>query len=450
MESLPNLETASRETLIDLVRTLHALVVAQQQTIATLTERVRVLEARLDQGGPGTAMPGTKPTERPSTPPPPRRPRTSAFVRHRSHPTQTVTHAPASCPDCGTTLVGGWVQRTREVLEVVLPPTTVTEHRILARTCPVCATRVVARPDLGGVVVGRQRLGVGLSSLIVTLREEFRLPVRAIRRLLQITAGLTLATGSIVACGRRVAEAGAATVADFRAQVRASPVLHADETGWRENGRNGYIWTLATPTVRTFTHGRRSTDAFQAALGGEYVGTLVSDFYGVYAGQDGPHQWCWVHLLRDIRDLTEQWPGDARLAAWASEVRAIFDAARALPTPTVWQRGAVLTALGERLMAVCAPSLNDRTAPQRTLCRRIEKFLGGLFTFVVEPAVPPDNNLAERSLRHLVTARKISGGTRSPNGTATKMTLASLFGTWRMTGVNPLVACRSLLLAPQL
>ena len=66
-----------------------------------------------------------------------------------------------------------------------------------------------------------------------------------------------------------------------------------------------------------------------------------------------------------------------------------------------------------------------------------------------QPEVPPDNNAAERSLRHLVISRKISGGTRSERGTDTKMTLASLFGTWRAQGLNPLLACRELLVSPQ-
>ena len=64
--------------------------------------------------------------------------------------------------------------------------------------------------------------------------------------------------------------------------------------------------------------------------------------------------------------------------------------------------------------------------------------------------MPPTNNAAERSLRHLVTSRKISGGTRSAAGTATKMTLATLFGTWRLQGLNPLAECRALLANPQL
>ena len=64
---------------------------------------------------------------------------------------------------------------------------------------------------------------------------------------------------------------------------------------------------------------------------------------------------------------------------------------------------------------------------------------------MAEPDVPADNNAAERSLRHLVISRKVSGGTRSEQGTESKMTLASIFGTWRAQGLNPLAACRQLL-----
>lgn len=442
MEPFPNLEVASREELLTLIASL-------QTAVATLTERVRALEEQSRKGGSPQRMPGTKATEPASKPATPRTPRRLAFVRHRGTPTASVTHAPATCPDCGTALAGGWVQRTREVIDIVLPPATVTEHRLLARSCPVCEQRVVARPDLGTVVAGRQRLGVEVTSLIVTLREELRLPVAAIRRLLTTAFGLSLSAGSIVACCRRVATAGAATVAGWREQVRASPVVHADETGWRENGKNGYIWTLSTPAARTFWHGKRDAATFHQAFRSAYEGVVVSDFYSVYAAEDGTHQWCWAHLLRDIHELVKRFPEDAWLSRWAADVRTIFDAARAMVPPVPWQRGAVLTRLTNQLMAVCTPFLGDDTAPQQTLCRRIEKHLGGLFTFVVTPGVPPDNNAAERSLRHLVTSRKISGGTRSPTGTATKMALATLFGTWRLTNVNSLAACRQLLVSPQ-
>ena len=72
--------------------------------------------------------------------------------------------------------------------------------------------------------------------------------------------------------------------------------------------------------------------------------------------------------------------------------------------------------LERELLSLCQPFSNDDTAPHAKLCRRIERFIKELFVFVSHPGVPADNNAAERSLRHLVVSRKISGGTRSPTG----------------------------------
>jgi hypothetical protein len=85
----------------------------------------------------------------------------------------------------------------------------------------------------------------------------------------------------------------------------------------------------------------------------------------------------------------------------------------------------------------------------QTLAKRLRRYEGELFTFVTEPGVPTDNNAAERSLRPLVTQRKISGGTRSATGTATLMVASTLFGTWQVQGRDPLLACRDLLIHPQ-
>ena len=108
-------------------------------------------------------------------------------------------------------------------------------------------------------------------------------------------------------------------------------------------------------------------------------------------------------------------------------------------------------------MALCAPFLADPSATPAKLCRRIQRHIkslprtgyGELFIFVAQPEVPSDNNAAEGSPRHLVVSRRISGCTRSEQGTYSKMTLASLFGTWRAQGINPLTACCQLLTSPQ-
>ena len=123
----------------------------------------------------------------------------------------------------------------------------------------------------------------------------------------------------------------------------------------------------------------------------------------------------------------------------------------AIPETDRWQRRVAQLAWERKLLAICRPFLlSDPSAVQGKLCRRIERHIKELFVFVAEPDVPADNNPAERSLRHLVISRKVSGGTCSEQGTESKMTLASIFGTWRAQGLNPLAACRQLLVFPLL
>ena len=83
------------------------------------------------------------------------------------------------------------------------------------------------------------------------------------------------------------------------------------------------------------------------------------------------------------------------------------------------------------------------------LCARIDRYQAELFTFVADPAVPPTNNAAERALRPLVVARKISGGTRSARGSATRMVLQSLVATWELRGLDPVAEFVALLRAPR-
>jgi hypothetical protein len=467
-----DLKHASRDELIrvvlaqrDAIIALEQEVARQREVVARLAAAVAAVTRQLGEAlgaGPPPAppaapagaapraerMPGAKPTQAPDRPKPPRKRRAHGYARCRAEPTARQVHAVARCPDCGLPLVGGVVRRTREVIEAPVAPATVTEHVYLERTCPCCRKRWAPPPDLAGVVDGQQRFGVGLVSLIATLRAELRLPIKLIQWRLRTLHGLALSVGAIVAILQRAAARGRAAVERIQAGIRASPVVNADETGWREGGRNGYVWTLSTPEARYFTRGSRAKATLEAALGADYAGVLVSDFYTVYTSYEGRHQFCWAHLLRDIHELRGQHPAAAGVQGWAAAVHALFGrATAACPLPAY--REAHQRAYEQALLALCRPYLADETAPQAVLCRRIEQHLAELFVFVADPAAPADNNAAERSLRPTVTARKISGGTRSAEGSATAMTLATLFGTWRAQRLNPFAECVRLVAAPQ-
>lgn len=443
---------ATREDLLAVIAAQQETIAALEGVVATLQARVAELERRLGSSG-GKGMPGTKPTSatRSKATGEPRKRRDRGYARARSlRPTHRVVHAARDCPDCATPLRGGWVSRRREVIELPVAPVQVIEHALITRRCPACRRRVTPRLDVGGAVVGRQRFGIGLLSVIVTLREVGRLPVRTIQWYLQTLHGLRLSVGAIIGACHQLAAAGQPALAEIRDRIRGSPVLHMDETGWREDGANGYIWTASTPTERLFVHGGREGAMVEQILGESTEAVLCCDGYAGYHHYPGRKQRCWAHLLRDLHDLTAAYPADAALQRWAGRIKRLYAEAVAFRHPDARVRRQMQRRCEQRLTRLCQRYAQDRAAVQGKLCRAILRHLPERFVFVADPAVPPDNNAAERSLRHLVTSRKISGGSRSPRGTATRMALASLFGTAHVRRADPLLTAASLLTTGQL
>lgn len=373
-------------------------------------------------------------------------------ARPRSTPTQIVEHRLVICPTCQLRLGGISLARRREVIDVpALAPVEVTEHRIYKGWCSGCQKWYEAPVDVHEKVVGQGRMGVRLASLIATLRTVMRLPIRQIQAYLLTLHGVAISSGEIVELLHRIKEQMQPQLDALKQEIRASPAVQADETGWREDGINGYVWSVSTPHIRYFEyHHSRGGEVVKELIGKDFGGVLGSDFYAGYNSHDGLHQRCWVHYLRDVHELKEKYPHDEHLWSWAASVKAIYDAAVAWaeqgPDPHLSPRKPQQTrvaqqhAFEQQLLEVCRPYVGTAT-PQRTLCERVERFLPELFVFVAVPGVPAHNNLAERSIRPLVIARKISGGTRSSKGSETRMELASLFGTWMAQHLNPFSQC---------
>ncbi|MHB1004776.1 MAG: IS66 family transposase zinc-finger binding domain-containing protein [Chloroflexota bacterium] len=163
MNDQRDLSTASREELLAIIAEQHVInaelrttVGSLQAIIEELLRRIACLEACVGGKGSG-GPPDNKPANaKPRRDRKPRKPRPQGFARRRMAPTCEVEHALNECPGCGTRLLAGWVQRTREVIDLPLPAVEVTEHRYIARVCPLCRKRQLPKANLGGVVVGQQ------------------------------------------------------------------------------------------------------------------------------------------------------------------------------------------------------------------------------------------------------------------------------------------------------
>src|SRR5438445_8161794 len=155
-----------------------------------------------------------------------------------------------------------------------------------------------------------------------------RLPLRQLRDVLRDLHGFEVSLGELVELLHRIREYAQPVLSDLKAQIRASPAVQADETGWREDGLNGYIWSVSTPTIRYYEyHHSRAGEVVKQLIGEDFQGVLGSDFYAGYNIHRGLHQRCWVHFLRDVHELKEQFPQDDELHSWAKDVKALYEEA---------------------------------------------------------------------------------------------------------------------------
>ena len=311
-----SMEGLSREELME-------IILRQHQEIEVLKAEVAMLRDKLSGGGNGSsAAPFIKPNrqQRREAERKERKNRKSSFVRKCDVPAEEVRHAVENCPDCG------WEHSRRQVIEIPDTPVKVIEHVLMARRCGVCDKVHVPKLTIADGVIGKQRMGVRLMSLVSTLSIAKRMPQRMIQRLLNGLFELHISLGEINEVLRRVSQWAKPTVCDILRKIRGSPDANADETGWREDGINSYLWSVSTRTERFYyLHRRRASRIIRHILGGKFDGVLGCDFYKGYDWYLGPKQRCWAHLLRDVKKLVEK---DGSVDKWAQGVNDIYKAAK--------------------------------------------------------------------------------------------------------------------------
>src|SRR6266700_7605514 len=153
-----------------------------------------------------------------------------------------------------------------------------------------------------------------------------RLPIRQIQMYLLTLHRVAISSGEIVELLHRMKAQMQPQLDALKTEIRASPAVQADETGWREDESLGYIWSVSTPSVRYDEyHHSRAGAVIKQLIGEDFGGVLGSDFYAGYTIHQGLHQRCWVHFLREIHDLKKLYPDHAELWQWAKDVKQIYE-----------------------------------------------------------------------------------------------------------------------------
>ena len=166
----------------------------------------------------------------------------------------------------------------------------------------------------------------------------------------------------------------------------------------------------------------------------------MSDGYGVYRDYDWRLR-CLAHLIRKARGLEQSLEGQAHrfgqktLEVLETLMAAVYKA-REGPPPDVSLRQQH-AALLRQFLDLCDRHWDARHEKTRALAREFINDWDAIWAILDYPLLPLTNNIAEQALRHWVIARRISFGTRTPQGSMAFSLLASVIETCRQRGITP-------------
>jgi transposase len=263
----------------------------------------------------------------------------------------------------------------------------------------------------------------------------------------QLERQMGIGYGSLVDAMHQLARRLEPVIPKLIQAYRRSPVRHADETGWRTDGGNGYAWLFCTPTMSLYRfRPTRCASVAKEVLGTRRLGgVLVVDRYAGYNRSPCAIQYCYAHLLRDLQDLQKEFPEQPEVKAFVQTAAPLLAAAmglRGLGLSRRQYRTQAATLRRKFKRAMNAPAQHLAVRGYQDLFRQNAK---RLYHWSDDPAIPAENNLAERELRPLVVARKVSFGSQSQNGAHTREVLMTVLHTLRKQADNPAQAFRTTL-----
>jgi len=357
--------------------------------------------------------------------------------------------APQSCPQCHSRQL----QPTKELHEhlqedIVLEPRTVVtcfQHELAY--CPICDKNVwLAGPgEMPGAYIGP-----AAKAAAAYLRYQLNVPDRKISQFFTDFFGLRFVPASAYGFERQAVRRGLPLYEDLRQKIRALPVVHADETSWRHDGNNYWVWYAGDDDLAFFhLDPHRSAEAAQSVFGQRFAGTIVADAYASYKCVH-PKDWqsCLAHIKTKAKELEQELAllkgraADPRARQFCQNIQGfVHEACQAHHqlSQKPWRAKRARNkerVLRRQLRALCRSPLRHAKAEafRKRLTGPEQKHF---FTCFRRPKVPPTNNQAERSLRPVVIMRKVVHGTRSAKGLENHSVLRSLFETARRQGNQP-------------
>jgi transposase len=477
------LEEMSREELITLSRALLAenarlseRVAVLEKENAELRERVARLERLISRNSGNSGMPSSsddqpgkaqpkdrgarggrrRPGKQPGAP--------GTTLAWADTPDDILDHFPVGSCACGADLAEAadlGVTARHQQVEVPLMSAATIQHNLHTVACECGKVHAAPRPL--GLPSAPVSLGINLQAWCVYLMVAHAIPVHRCVELISSLAGASPSPGFVHGMIARAANAVAGANLRIRTLLTLAYAVCCDETPIRVGPKKAkkYLLVACTQLYTWYLLGDRTMDTFKKFIIADLTGVMVHDRYQNYDSAElgeHPHQLCCSHLLRDLEDCSETYPG----AAWPTQIqtalRGLIHAANLAReqgrdaieagTKAMWInsfRHGVRVGLSE-VRRIPGPAKTVTQPIGRVLLEVLRDREADILRFAHDLRVPPTSNQAERDVRPAKTQQKISGRLRSEATTEHRYAIRGYISTAAKHGTDVLTTIREALL----
>ena len=338
-----------------------------------------------------------------------------------------------TCPHCGTNVNGNDI-RPRIIEDIKVAKPEVKQYNIHRGWCPKCKKLVYPKPlD----VIPHTHFGLGLGLLVTFQSYALALPYNKIGFELETYFGIKISEGELCKITQKLARMFGPEYEKLKREMRDLEIRYIDETGWRINGKNNWLWDFISEKIALYVIDKsRGHKVPKKVLGKDHTGITANDFYSAYNKLGGKQQKCWAHLLRETSKLSKKKNATEEIKQFHKRLKRLYrDATRFIESEH--DREEKQTAhdrFRRRLDRIATEQYEDKNCQR--LGKRLQKHKGNMFRFVVVEGLDPNNNEAERGIRPNVVKRKISGGNRSDNGALAHAVNMSIIETCKRQDLN--------------
>ena len=281
-----------------------------------------------------------------------------------------------------------------------------------------------------------------VKSLVVYLSVVMFLPYGRIGNFFKEVFGLSISQGSFVNWINEAKKNAAPAIEKIKECIMKCVVVGFDESGLYCNKELDWAWIAQTVYFTLLFHGSgRSHKELESRFGSSLERmTAVTDRHSAYFTLNFlNHQVCIAHLLRELQYLSEL----DKEQQWSKKVESLLQEAvheRNENPQAVIDKQPWLLKLDTLLME----NLEHMKEQFGQLKKGLIKCRDYIFTFLENPAIPPDNNASERGIRKVKIKMKNSGTFRSDQGADAFLDLLSIVETTKKHNNSPYATIHAL------